>query len=60
MPYNEDTYVYDPLDRQTFEAIAYNAYLSRLQADAQQWPVRLVGRLHAVGLRPAGPWAQGS
>lgn len=25
MPYNEDTYVYDPLDRQTFEAIAYNA-----------------------------------
>lgn len=25
MPYNEDTYVYDPLDRQTFEAVAYNA-----------------------------------
>lgn len=25
MPTNEDTYVYDPLDRRTFEAIAYNA-----------------------------------
>lgn len=25
MPYNEQTYVYDPLDRRTFEAIAYNA-----------------------------------
>ena len=25
MPTNDDIYVYDPLDRRTFEAIAYNA-----------------------------------